>query len=444
MPGKVSPKPHHCVVVGAGLAGLAAAYTLVRARWKVTVLEAQDRIGGRVFTHRFKEAKDQPCELGGEWIGKDHHAMRRLCSELKLDLQRHRYSYYFWDSRNSSKVYGPTAWDLSRKAEKAFDKFAKRFKKFSDCENRLLDQVDWWTQLQRLGFTDQELRQRDLGDSTDFGESIRQCSAYVAASEYARSNDTDEVDAKILGGNDQLAKELEKRIGPGHVRRNVTVKRIRQDHAGVTVDGVHHSKGGSNSLRVNADFCICAIPTHRYRFIRWSPGLPEDQFNAALELQYSRIMKTLILYQNQFWPAPSHAGFSLMTSRASDFCFDSSFGQPGKYGILCSYAVGDKADDLAEESDRNLMKWITEDVVASLAPRVVSAIPVKVQRQVWQREKWTGGAYALYRPGQWFRLQPILFRPHGRVLFAGEHLAKWQGFMEGAVSTGQAAAAAIL
>lgn len=58
----------------------------------------------------------------------------------------------------------------------------------------------------------------------------------------------------------------------------------------------------------------------------------------------------------------------------------------------------------------------------------------------WQRDEFTGRAYVIYRPGQWFGLRPILQRPHGKVLFAGEHLADWQGFMEGAVVTGEEAA----
>jgi len=65
---------------------------------------------------------------------------------------------------------------------------------------------------------------------------------------------------------------------------------------------------------------------------------------------------------------------------------------------------------------------------------------IRAQPQPWQKIRWIGGAYAFYRPGQWFTVRPILQRSHGRVLFAGEHLAELQGFMEGAVNTGQAAA----
>jgi len=67
-----------------------------------------------------------------------------------------------------------------------------------------------------------------------------------------------------------------------------------------------------------------------------------------------------------------------------------------------------------------------------------------IRQQAWQQDPFTGGAYACYRPGQWFTVRPALSRPFERVFFAGEHIADWQGFMEGAVVTGQAAADAVL
>jgi monoamine oxidase len=70
-------------------------------------------------------------------------------------------------------------------------------------------------------------------------------------------------------------------------------------------------------------------------------------------------------------------------------------------------------------------------------------LALDIQSMAWQRDVHTQGAYAFYRPGQWFTLRPILQRPHGKVLFAGEHLADCQGFMEGAVVTGEAAAHAL-
>ncbi len=149
-------------------------------------------------------------------------------------------------------------------------------------------------------------------------------------------------------------------------------------------------------------------------------------------------MKTAVLFSERLWPE-SKSGFSLFTNRASDFCFDSTFGQEGNEGIICSYAIGDKADDLADETDQDLARWIAEDVSAALGKTNITA--QFLHRKEWQRDECIGGAYAFYRPGQWFKVRSALQRPHGRVAFAGEHLSEaWQGFMEGAIETGEAAA----
>jgi hypothetical protein len=84
-----------CVVIGAGLAGLAAAYRLSQKNWKVTILEAADRIGGRVMTYHFDGAPGLNCELGGEWIGTDHKELtwfRDRCRFRGANQLRHRVS----------------------------------------------------------------------------------------------------------------------------------------------------------------------------------------------------------------------------------------------------------------------------------------------------------------------------------------------------------------
>ena len=87
-----------CIVIGAGLSGLTAARILAEAGWKVTVLEARDRVGGRVFTYRFErdDARHLNCELGGEWIGNGHVHMKALCKEFDLEpLMKHAFDFSF-------------------------------------------------------------------------------------------------------------------------------------------------------------------------------------------------------------------------------------------------------------------------------------------------------------------------------------------------------------
>lgn len=91
-------------MIGAGLAGLAAAYHLTQKRWNVQLLEATGRLGGRVMTHHFKRAPGLVCELGGEWIGKDHHEMQRLCCAFDLEFQPHQYSNSVWNQRKRARL----------------------------------------------------------------------------------------------------------------------------------------------------------------------------------------------------------------------------------------------------------------------------------------------------------------------------------------------------
>ena len=132
----------------------------------------------------------------------------------------------------------------------------------------------------------------------------------------------------------------------------------------------------------------------------------------------------------------------MVSDVTSHFYFHSTQNQSGKEGILTSYAIGEKADILASQSDERRMKIITNDLTDfdEDAPKLAKGIA----SYAWQRDKYTDGAYALYRPGQWFGIRPILQRPHLKVLFAGEHLADWQGFMEGAIETGEAAAQSLI
>ena len=85
----VQRRSYSCIIIGAGLAGLAAANAL--RNWNVTVLEARPRLGGRVNSFNFKENPELVCELGAEWIGASHDRMQALCSDFKIPLSDHRF-----------------------------------------------------------------------------------------------------------------------------------------------------------------------------------------------------------------------------------------------------------------------------------------------------------------------------------------------------------------
>ena len=431
-------KAKSCIVIGAGLSGLSAAYLLAKNNWEVTVLEAEEWIGGRVYSFRFKQAPKLVCELGGEWIGKDHHAMIDLCEQLHLELIPHRFDFFFFEKGKRSKEYRAGAWPFSRKAKRAYDLLKKQNSQWSPDQQSVLDRKDWWTILRDRGFTRDELLRRDLMDSTDFGETIRQTGGYSAAAEYFDSDPYNEMDKKIAGGNHKLAETLERKIKAlkGDILTSHRVWAIDQPdlYGGVIV----RSTGRRKLFR--AKYCICTVPARTLTKIAFRPALPDDQWDAAKQLQYCRIMKTAILCQTRFWMNDRKTKFSCFTDTTSDFLFDATLGQggPKDKGILCSYAIGDKADDLAGYSKSHLTAKLHEHLQAIFPKANISILDI--QRQPWQSNRLTQGAYGFYRPGQWFTVREILARPFKKVHFAGEHIADEQGFMEGAVDTGQAAA----
>lgn len=415
------------VVIGAGLSGLAAAYKLKNSGWKVTVIEGRDRIGGRVFSHT-----DKPtgliCELGAEWVGESHERLKALCRDFNIPLQKHQFDDFLL---RDGRVYRPGEWSFSPQAKTAFDKMIAGYEKLTSAQKIRLDKVDWWDHLEKIGFTGDDLRLRDLMDSTDFGESIRHVSAFAALAEYAESSPKNEMDYKMTGGNSRLVEEFVKRIGAENIRLNTLVSEVRQFR------GIVNVTSGGETLK--ADAVICTAPIQSLLKIKFDPPLPAAQLAAAEQLVYARICKNSVVYSDRFWKAEN---FSMVSDTTSHYYFHSTQNQPGKEGILTAYAVGEKADVLSSQSDERRMRIIANDI----SPLEDDA-PKKARRIIsyaWQRDPFTDGAYALYKPGQWFGIRPILLRPHGKVLFAGEHLADWQGFMEGAIETGEAAAASLL
>lgn len=423
----ITRRRYSCVVIGAGLSGLAAAHALKEAGWDVTVVEARQRKGGRVFSYSFESNPELICELGAEWIGASHERMKALCHDFRIKLNEHRFDA----SLLRDGVYKrPNEWRFSARADAAFEKLRREFKTYTRADKLRLDGYDWWTLLDELGFPEDDLLLRDLADSTDFGESIRHVSAYVAAAEYFESSPANEMDFKMDGGNTRLVNALADSIGEDRIHTALPVTEIRQRAGRVSVK--------TRSRTFEADACVCTVPARVLDKIVFDPPLPAAHREAAEQLQYSRIVKNSVLFDERFW---REENFSVVSDVTSHYYFHSTQSQPGKRGILCSYAVGEKADVLAAQNARRRTDIITRDLAPfdERAPRLARSI----ESYAWQRDPYTHGAYAFYRPGQWFKLRPVLRRPHINVLFAGEHLSEWQGFMEGAVVSGEEAAKAL-
>jgi monoamine oxidase len=417
------------VVLGAGLAGLAAAYALSKERCDVTVLEARSRVGGRVLSHHIDQKKKLVIELGAEWVGESHERIIALCKELDLELFNNQFDTHLIYHNE----YTPKGrWSYDQEWTKKFDALLTAFNSMPPAEKKRLDKTDWWRYLMNNGIPARDLDVRELADSTDFGESIRHVSAYSAITEYAESSPKNEMDMKIRGGNSRLPQALAERIGMNRIKLQHKVVAVKQEGKTVTVT----CEDGS---RFTGDFVICTLPTFAVSRISWQPDFSNERWEAINALQYCRINKHAVLFSERFW---KEEAFDLLTDTNPHYFYHATKSQPSRQGVLISYSIGDKADVLARQNNEYRKRMI----VNALRP-AFGDLTEKFVRQVnyyWGNDPHSMGAYALYGKNQWFTSQPILAAPHQRVHFAGEHLADWQGFMEGAVVTGEEAAQAVL
>ncbi len=367
-------------------------------------------------------------ELGGEWVGNSHTRMKELCEEFHLELQNNQFDTHLIYKGK----YSPAGkWDYSEAWKTKFQSLIDNFHKLSEAEKTALDKTDWWRYLVQNGCNGKDLDLRELLDSTDFGESIRHVSAFSALSEYAESSPKNEMDLKIKGGNGMLAQKFAEKIGKEKILLKHSVTKIEQnDKVKVYCD---------NGTVFEANHIICTIPTFAVAKIAWQPALPPEKIKALNELQYARINKHAMVFDQRFWKDES---FDMITDELPHYFYHATKNQKSVKGVLISYSIGDKSAVIANQSNEKTAKM----VMNTLEPHF-GKLQHLLHKQVnyyWGEDELSRGAYAMYGKGQWFNVRPVLQKPFLKTHFAGEHLADWQGFMEGAVNTGEDAADAVL
>lgn len=419
-------KPKHVIILGAGFAGLAAASTLVKKGIKVTVLEARNRIGGRVHSYHVP-GEELVVELGAEWVGDSHTRIKELCREFKLELMNNQFETHLVYKGNYT---ANGKWNYSDDWNMKWKTILGKYESMMLAQKKQIDSYDWWHYLVNNGCDGRDLDIRELLDSTDFGESIRHVSAYAALAEYAESSNKNEMDFKIKGGNAKLAEKLAEVIGENNILLNHFVNKVDQSDAMVKVIC-------KNGATFTADKVICTLPAFSVNKVEWFPALPAEKVSAINALQYARINKHPVLFNEKFWPED----FDMVTDLPAHYFYNAAKNQPGTNGVLMSYTVGDKAAVIANQDDAfhtSIINQALQPAFGNIQQKILSHT-----NYYWGNDKFSRGAYALYQPGQWFTIMPILKKPFMHTHFAGEHLADWQGFMEGALVTGETAAIAV-
>lgn len=447
--GTLSAAPHgRVIVIGAGLAGLTCAYELKQAGLEVAVLEARDRVGGRVLTRRAPFQGGAYAEAGGEWIENYHRDaldyLRRF--GLRLIEDRSRYRFYLGGREFS-------AGDARRDPERLPvdpDDFAAAW---SGAERLLLreaaaipDPVRPWTWsgaaaadalslrdfLAQRAYNPAALDLVELFYHTDYAVSSSGLSALQVLRDWALPG-IERASYKIEGGADQLPEAFARRL-----RRELTldaaVCAIRQSASEVFVE--YRCHGARRTLRGGA--AVIATPLSIWSALEWEPPLSQAKLEAARAGLQGDLVKVMLQFAGRPWKRHRY----WITDLAVDDLYDATETQAGADGILTDYAVdahARAAGMLSESARRDLVL----DSVADLLPRAPGAYR-RGTSHVWQLDEWSRGSYSHFAPGTMVRYAPALAAPEGRLFFAGEHTSPWQALMTGAIESGRRAAAELL
>ena len=438
------PRRGSVVVVGAGLAGLTCAYELQRAGWKVTVLEARNRPGGRVYTVRKAFGADQHGEGGAEFIATSHHTLRAYVDEFGLELDDTRLEagaklegvvYRDQERRRDSRILDPFVRRQLERYRRRVAELARPVDRFDPvAAGARLDfhTAAWLLDELRLDPLPRFLIEHELRER--FTIEPHNLSLLLLCQHAKRDAGLSAADLhafRIRSGNDRLPQAFSARMDD--LRLESVVRTIELDERKVSV--------ATKSFQVAADYCVLAAPLPAVRnLITFSPDLPAV-FQKAIEiLRYGNGAKTMIQYEDRFWLRQRLSG-TVATDLTFQTGWDSTGGQEGKPGILTTLTAGSDAILVGARSD-GVRILLAADELDDVYPGS-RALVDRGSSIAWQDEAPSGGTYAAFGPGQVTHFWRALRRPIGRLYLAGEHTDAYCGTMEGAVRSGRRVAAAI-
>lgn len=446
------------VVLGAGLAGLSAAWNLQNNGYDVVVLEAQNIPGGRVKTIREPFKNGGYAEAGAIRIYDSHRWTQKYIKLMGLESKLGAYDddrgAHLWYLQGKRFVTPTGNWPLDglTSQEKA-DPYAMidvywgpGFKavgnptrpEYPDAAAKALDTYTLSEFFRKSGASDAWMQ---ILYSTE-GEMGGLSALAVTALEGAPNDGAHTKTFGLIGGNDQLPKALAAGLA-GSIKYNTEVLKLAHDAHGVTVT-VREAAG---QREIKADHCVCTLPFPVLRRIEITPAFSAQKMEAIREYDLFDLARVSMQTKTRFWrkdPIGPLGGLNMIgTDTVMGRIWNTSVLQPDpQRGMLHAYMAGHQANQFSrvpvEDRLSNCLR-ATSQFLPQL-PTEVEASYVKV----WSEDPWQRGAIAYAKPNQFHRVWPAARKPEGRVHFGGEHTSVWFGYMNGALESGERCAEEII
>jgi monoamine oxidase len=438
-------------VIGAGLAGLIAARDLRREGRSVVVLEARDRVGGRLLNADIGDGK--VVEVGGQWAGPTQTRVLALARELGIDTfptHAQGENLIEWRSRlvryegAMPRVNAAVLLDVGQ-AQARIDRMAKRVPLEAPW---LAPKAELWD-----GQTFESWLRRNVatGGARDVFRLLVEAVWAADAADvsllhllfYTHSAGSfDELigteggaqQDRFVGGSQLLAMKLAAGLGDAVVLE-APVRRIERSESGVRVV--------ADGREVSASAAIVAVPPSLCGRIAYDPPLPAIRDQLTQRMPQGTVIKCMAIYERPFWREAGLSGQATSVTGPVKVMFDNSPPE-GSPGVLLGFLEGRQARELGEW-DPEARRRAVVDCFARIFGRQAGD-PLDYVERVWAQEEWTRGCYGCYMPpGGWVSYGRALRAPIGRIHWAGAETATvWNGYMDGAIQSGERAAAEVL
>lgn len=440
-----------CIIVGAGYAGLAAANSLQQAGKSFCLLEARDRVGGRIHTQEL--GNGQYIDVGGQWIGSTQHRMYALAKAYGVPVfstyDKGRSTLY---SREKTRLYRGIIPPLPLFALLSLDRAIKKINKLSKQVNL---EAPWlspnalqYDQISLADWMNSQIRNPKAKSLfTVAAEAIFATPAssisFLHALFYTRSGkDFDALmnirngaqQDRLLGGAQAIANLMAATM-QDRLQLNRPVQEVHQNDQSVRVLG--------DGFELEGRKLILAIPPAVAKRIRFQQALPPAK-QAFLEENFmGSVIKCYAIYSEPFWRKQRRNGLCAAPGEPVSVTFDNS-PQDGSKGILMGFALADQARALLQLSAAEREKLVLDCFSRYFGP--VAAQPEYYIDKSFTEEPWSLGCYAGMMPvNGWTRAGEGARMITGSIHWAGTETAtEWNGYMEGAVRSGERAAVEVM
>ena len=443
------------VVVGAGIAGLTCAWRLRQAGVRAHVYEAQERVGGRMFSLRDHFADGQVCELGGELIDSGHVRMRALAGELGLaldDLSDDPTAAFgdLWfcggrryGEQDILREFAPLALAIKRDADTLPE---EQITHAATGGAEWLDRESMTQWLDRNGASGWLRTLIEVAYTTEMGLECAEQSALNLltfidpATDAFRIFGASDERFHVRGGNDRIPHALAEKLGDA-ITTDSVLEAVRVDARG---DYVLSFKRGAGAFQRRARRVVLALPFTTLRDVRIDVELPPVKRRAIAELRYGTNAKLMIGFSERVWRTRHASGGATYSDLPLQTTWETSRMQAGAAGILTNFVGGRHGLEIGNGTPKQQADASAQQLEAIFPGIAAARAGAREARFHWPTHAWTRGSYACFMPGQWTTIRGAIGERVGNLHFAGEHCAlDNQGFMEGGVETGEWAAAAI-